>query len=132
GGVQTCALPISSRLRKRLHPIARIHCLSRSDFLSPDGFRFDCSATKSPSGRQTVSDVGLSNRADYVNVAGRFADCRSFLSCADNFRDRNLDRADGRAGLFLLAEIGGRLTSSFTGPDVKYIFYSWLIYYNIY
>jgi len=68
--------------------------------------------------------VGLSNRADYVDVAGRFADCRSFLSCADNFRDRNLDRADGRAGLFFLAEIGGRLTSPFRVLAAKYFCYA--------
>src|SRR4029077_18892966 len=112
-------------LWERLHPTARIYRLGRLDFLSADGPCRNCLATKAAGGRAAVSHVGLSDRADRLDVAGRIAHCRSCLPCADDFGNRNAHRVHRRTGVSPVAQIGsGDFLNLFRMWAAKYFCYA--------
>jgi hypothetical protein len=68
--------------------------------------------------------VGLSDRADPVDVAFRFARCRSCLSRAGNFRNRDTDRVDRLADLLFVAQAGAQLVNPALQARAKHYCYA--------
>jgi len=93
----------SRQLWKCLHAVARIHRFRRPCLLSLAGGRGRYPEEKVARRGAAVSDMGLSDRADDVDLARRIINCRSCLARARHVGNRNSHRVDGRADLFFVA-----------------------------
>ncbi len=93
-----------SQLRKCLYSTARVHRFGRPAVLFLARRGSHCSPEKISLCRAAVSHLGLSDRADRVDAAGRSFDYRSCLAGAGNFWNRDRDCPDGFARLRRVAE----------------------------
>src|SRR5205807_1213492 len=72
----------------------------------------------------SLSHLGLSSGANCFHVAVRVVDCRSCLYRAGNVGNRNIDRADRRAGVPVVAKVGERCVNPFRQRAAKYFCYA--------